>query len=412
MSEIGIQTLVDELAEHLGRAVVVDDTDVHLISASRHFGDEDEQRIRTVLQREVGLGPRKHILNQGVSTWTKPGVIPGRADLGMQARLCTPIRHRGFLLGLILVIDADGSLTSEEVSMTEKAAGEISAHLYASHLRMSGVRVDREGAVQHLLSPDQAVRRRSLDHFRRSGWLSTTQRTVVTALQVLDTPVGAPVTGRDALRAAISGMKPSRTHGLWIDNDCAYLVHVADGPTLLNDARKLAQRIAAAVEELLGPGGRCVAGIGEVVNELEDAWSSRDQALIAARAAERVATFGSVAAWEDLGAYASILQLPPHALGANLLPRSIRQLMADSEPGWLVETLESFLDHGGSAPRTAAALHIHRTSLYYRLDRIRATTGLDLDDGENRLTLHLGVRMLRLLQSEPHRHRSPHSAEV
>ena len=42
-------------------------------------------------------------------------------------------------------------------------------------------------------------------------------------------------------------------------------------------------------------------------------------------------------------------------------------------------------------PRTAAALHLHRTSLYYRLGQIRTLTGLDLDDGRTRFQLQLGL---------------------
>ena len=52
---------------------------------------------------------------------------------------------------------------------------------------------------------------------------------------------------------------------------------------------------------------------------------------------------------------------------------------------------------GLRARRRRRALHIHRTTLHYRLDRIRAITGCDLDDGETRLLLHLGLGMARLL---------------
>ncbi|MGW3464972.1 helix-turn-helix domain-containing protein, partial [Streptomyces olivaceoviridis] len=65
-----------------------------------------------------------------------------------------------------------------------------------------------------------------------------------------------------------------------------------------------------------------------------------------------------------------------------------------------VDTLRCFLEHAGSIPRTAEALQIHRTSLYYRLRQIQEFTGLDLDSGGDRLVLHLGLRTLELLQAE------------
>ena len=55
-----------------------------------------------------------------------------------------------------------------------------------------------------------------------------------------------------------------------------------------------------------------------------------------------------------------------------------------------------FLDCAGQAGRTAAALGIHRQTLYYRLSRVEQLTGLDLDDGEDRLLLHMALKAARL----------------
>jgi DNA-binding PucR family transcriptional regulator len=63
----------------------------------------------------------------------------------------------------------------------------------------------------------------------------------------------------------------------------------------------------------------------------------------------------------------------------------------------LAETAEVFLDCAGSASRAAAALQIHRQTLYYRLARIGQITGLDLADGETRLLLHSSLKAARLV---------------
>ena len=39
---------------------------------------------------------------------------------------------------------------------------------------------------------------------------------------------------------------------------------------------------------------------------------------------------------------------------------------------------------------------IHRSTLYYRLDRIRELTGSDLHDGRTRRELHTGIRIAQL----------------
>ncbi|MET0780464.1 MAG: helix-turn-helix domain-containing protein [Microbacterium sp.] len=58
----------------------------------------------------------------------------------------------------------------------------------------------------------------------------------------------------------------------------------------------------------------------------------------------------------------------------------------------LVHTLTVYLDSGGNYDRTADALMIHRSTLRYRLGRIREVTGRDLTDPDSRLNLHIAVR--------------------
>jgi DNA-binding PucR family transcriptional regulator len=62
----------------------------------------------------------------------------------------------------------------------------------------------------------------------------------------------------------------------------------------------------------------------------------------------------------------------------------------------LAQTAETFLDCAGSAARASTALRIHRQTLYYRLSRIAALTGLDPADGEARLLLHASLKAAHL----------------
>jgi sugar diacid utilization regulator len=64
----------------------------------------------------------------------------------------------------------------------------------------------------------------------------------------------------------------------------------------------------------------------------------------------------------------------------------------------LVETLAEYLDHGGNYDQTAEALVIHRSTLRYRLRRIRELAGVDLTDVESRLNLHVATRAWRILE--------------
>jgi DNA-binding PucR family transcriptional regulator len=94
------------------------------------------------------------------------------------------------------------------------------------------------------------------------------------------------------------------------------------------------------------------------------------------------------------------MQVPDDALSPTLLPKPLRLLLESPGGQKLEETLRCFLEQAGSIPRTAEALQIHRTSLYYRLRQIQEVTGLDLDRGHDRLVLHLGLRIAELLEAQ------------
>jgi DNA-binding PucR family transcriptional regulator len=93
-----------------------------------------------------------------------------------------------------------------------------------------------------------------------------------------------------------------------------------------------------------------------------------------------------VAHWAELGGWRPVTELAgPDPVVVPLLADRV-----------LTETAEAFLDCAGSASRAAEALRIHRQTLYYRLSRIEAVTGLDLADGGARLLLHTSLRAARL----------------
>lgn len=65
----------------------------------------------------------------------------------------------------------------------------------------------------------------------------------------------------------------------------------------------------------------------------------------------------------------------------------------------LVRTLSQYLECGGNYDATAAALLIHRSTLRYRLKRIRSITGRDLSNVDNRLNLHVATRAWAVLDT-------------
>ncbi len=73
----------------------------------------------------------------------------------------------------------------------------------------------------------------------------------------------------------------------------------------------------------------------------------------------------------------------------------------ERKQGDLLRTLNGFFAANGNLAKAATDLDVHRNTLVYRLERISELTGLDLDDADNRLILHLALKVQRVLATLP-----------
>jgi hypothetical protein len=135
-------------------------------------------------------------------------------------------------------------------------------------------------------------------------------------------------------------------------------------------------------------------GVGGYVERPEHLPRSYREAMQALTVCTRRAGTQGLTTFEDLGLY-RILATPESRREARAFVEDwLGSLLAyDAErDADLVHTLGVYLDQGGNYDATAAALHIHRSTLRYRLGRIRELSGHDLADVDTRLNLHVAVR--------------------
>ena len=420
-----VQHLLDRLADDIGRSVVINDPAVVMLYSSRHFGDEDPVRVEAMLNRVAGSAAIAHVLAQDVGRWTRPGRIPAKPAIGMRARLCVPLRWRGDLLGLLMVIDADDDLPAADRARIDAAAREVAALLVGERAAADAAVAADDALVAELLSLDPAARERAVaalaarspDRAVRlgaAGRQAGGQAAEPAGRSAPERPRGP---SRSLQVVALRGVTADRAqaevalrHAV-LDARRTGLATVA-GPTAAavrfsGDTMALAERMIAAANEVAGGRFTCVAGVGPRVATLEEAWTSHRHAELATRAIPHLAP-GPVVDAATLGAFGLLLRIPE--LDPTALPAPVATLLAADSRGVLVRTLEAYLRHAGSAPAAADELHIHRTTLHYRLDRVRSITGCDPDDGETRLLLHLGLgvaRLLGLLASEQNGPGSP-----
>jgi sugar diacid utilization regulator len=146
----------------------------------------------------------------------------------------------------------------------------------------------------------------------------------------------------------------------------------------------------------LGPGGRCRVGVGGTCSAPADFAQSRRQAELALNVQASVGAPDQVVAFDDLGVYRLLSEGADVGSMEGFVRRWLGALLDyDASKGAdLVGTLSAYLDCGGNYDSAASQLAIHRSTLRYRLGRIRHICGCDPADPNTRFNLQLASRAL------------------
>ena len=160
-------------------------------------------------------------------------------------------------------------------------------------------------------------------------------------------------------------------------------------------ASELAQ---SALEEaaLLLPGVAVTAGSGGVCSSASAIARSYAQARRALDTARRFGRTGEVVAFEDLGVYRLLF----HVSDASELRGFTEQVLGplieydQRHASDFVRTLDAFLSNNGNVQATARDLSLHVNSVTYRLQRIQAIAGIDLEESEDRLLAQVALKIL------------------
>ena len=246
-----------------------------------------------------------HVLAQDVARWTRPGRIPAKPGIGMRARHCVPLRWRGDLLGLLMVIDADDDLSAADRALIDAAAREVATLLVGERASADAAVAADDALVADLLGLDPIRRERALAKVpERAG-----PRVVVLRA---DTPDHEHA--EVALRHAV--LVARRTGLATVAGTTAAVVRFGVPH---------AEELVAAANELAAGRFSCVAGVGPRVATLAEAWVSHRHAELATLAVPLLRP-GPVVEASGLGVYDLLLRIP--ALDPTALPAPVATLLA------------------------------------------------------------------------------------
>ncbi|HLY36022.1 MAG TPA: helix-turn-helix domain-containing protein, partial [Candidatus Limnocylindria bacterium] len=320
--------------------------------------------------------------------------------------LASEVVSRGRQWGQVTVLELDSPLVEEDRMVLERGAQSVALQLlHEHHDEQLRARVRGSFLVDLMHSrvgEGDAVRRAAALEFspRRTGGLLAgafgwrSERWV----ELAETPEEAWATLMPGLRTRGGG-------------DRALLLGLHSGTLLfvcgVTDGEPTEDALAALAGELRAPlrrRGLTESDAALAFGGTDTTWVGVGRKLERAAGAVLAARATAPSLWRDAR----------HRSLADLLyaMRSSPELLAfasdqlgplfeerDQRSRELLRTLEAYLASSGRKADTARALHLTRQSLYMRLERLERLLGVDLDDPDIVLSLHLAVRALRLTQA-------------
>lgn len=164
-------------------------------------------------------------------------------------------------------------------------------------------------------------------------------------------------------------------------------------------AARAAQAVLNEMEASLA-GYVFALGRSRITEDPSELPRAASEALLAANVAQG-SSDGASLAFDQTGAYRLLLS----AMSENpselqrFYGETVEPLVAYDEQYEtdLVRTLETFLEADGNVAGTAQRLFTHRHTIYYRLERVRELSGLDVSSSDGREKLSLGLKAMRVL---------------
>ncbi|MFB6611794.1 helix-turn-helix domain-containing protein [Agromyces sp. NPDC056379] len=383
-----MQEILDDLSNRTGRSLAVDDPDYRILFASAQREPVDEARTTAILDRELPEGLVAWLRSLGFDRAEGPRRVPGNPAYHSLPRVCFPLRLGGRPAGYLWAFD-EPPLTDAEWTTIAESVDAITAQLEwegrpVSHSIAEASRLATEYLVEN--------RRTALDE--------------AAARQLL--PRTGPIDVWCAVFRESSGDRASRVRLQALLVDILKGEHAAHAiGTVIDDSVTLITRHGAAeaplLTERLSTGAKRHHLVLDAIGHTETDATAEGAVLFkqgrfAARTLFRTDP-ASVRSWNELGAWTLLGLHEWNFETVKSLSPAVAELIGHDR--LLAATWLTYLDEDRDARRTCARLHIHRTTLYHRLGRVRERVGTHIfEDGWSTTSAHVALRLWTVLSSD------------
>jgi purine catabolism regulator len=400
---VGLEEIVKVLATRLEGPILVEDRQFNLMVAINPQATTSETYELLVGSNGTPMAMLKLLEDDGTLRTLRddktPVVLPG-GEGHAEGRHVFPVVVGGDIGGYLSYVEANRPLDAEGASLLRHATHAIAIEL----LKQKGIAETeqkmRRDFFRDLLfsngniSPETLHRRATYLGYQLSSsyWVLVVEYDTVPNEELLPDEVKRLASTLNSLLSFRQALVITQTQGATI------LYPVKEAQPTLEKVQHLCETIRQKVSG--SPEGWSVSiGVGMLYPDLLDIPRAYREAQHAVKIGRALSGMHSITTFSELGIYRMLLQFAESRNPNEFFCEALERLLdydqqADKE---LVKTLRAFLECNGNLTETSDRLFIHRNTLKYRLERIRDITQIDLDDSENRLMLHLGLKMNQIV---------------
>jgi len=383
----GFPELAQMLADQVGHSISIENDRFEAI-ANKNIAEVDSARRYTIQHGrtnpqliealEVEYLPK---IREGL----RPVQLPVMPELGLEMeRLLAPIVVHGEIYGYIWII-ADVHALSPIDMMAIEIGATVAALLMLYQESLQTAEASLKGSLMsQLIEGDGGHQTILSDQSLRYGVdLRLPYRMLLVSIRN-----GQPPTSTRAYHAINQVLTQVEAQ--------AVAAQFAGQVAILAQADQDTQALARAlIERLESERGGVAIGISSAMTGADKVGATHQQCNEVLDIAQRVKSALKVHHFDDLGYIHTLYHAGPASLTQNPQVPVLRQLLKERGAD-LFNTLETYLDAGGNSVQTAETLHIHRSTLNYRLARIKEICAVDLSSASTRLNLQIALKLMRL----------------
>lgn len=389
----GFQQLAHKLAELVGHSISIETERFEAI-ATYNIAEVDEARHYTQLHGRTDPRLVEALEKRGylprIRSSLRPLHLPPMPDVGLEMeRILAPVVVHGELYGFMWIIADDHALSEIDMMAIESGAT-IAALMMLYQESIQSAEASLKGSLlsQLIQGADTARETILTDQSLRYG-LDLRSPYV---MMLIELSGGGTQYLAGIYRAVNKLIATEGWHAVVGQFAGQVLILAQDNEQIMQLARHIRERNGT------GRGGpQMRIGVSSSHQGAARVRTAHQQCIDVLYITRRLNPEQAIVRFDDLGYLHALYLAGSSSLQGNAFV-PILQRLVDEKQLELFTTLEAYLDAGGNGVGTAETLHIHRSTLNYRLTRITSICEVDLQDPLVRMNLHVALKLMRLFE--------------